>query len=186
MSIKRQSNLASRTETEALVQKKSFPNQALTEMNNQALASTSAINSPLFLHYFSEKMSSETENYLFELPIPIKKTDINDIVLYIKNELYKHDRCISDEQLQSISQNFYNSKQSDLTSSGMQLLANQSQDAQSSYLYLNFLIKEIVAANKINNDFDVKSNDLESYIKFKIGNLKRLCREFNSCVILYI
>lgn len=168
VSIKRQTT-ATRVENEILIKK------ANTQSQPHVMV-------PLFLHYFNEKMSSETENYLFELPIQIKKADIGDVVTYIKNELNKCDRMLSEDQLQALAQNIENLKQESASIINSQGAANSISSSNShietqvAFLYINFMIKEIANMNKINGDIKYLLNadmpkDIETFMKYKIGIL---------------
>ena len=157
----------------------------MSSMNtNTTEKSPSAV--PLFLHYFNEKMSSEAENYLFELPLQIKKSDINFFITFIKNELERSQRQLSEKQLQMVVQSLNNQKAFDSNSNiNASLASSQSSascpnlDTQSCFLYLSFLIKEIILANDLNCDLNAVFNedkfpkDLDSLLKFKIGNTWR-------------
>jgi hypothetical protein len=181
VTIKKQTN-SIKIENEMIIKKV----VSLSSMStNTTQSSPSAV--PLFLHYFNEKMSSEAENYLFELPLQIKKSDINFFITFIKNELERNRRSLTEKQLQMIVQSVYNQKTSDSnTNLNSSSISSQSSascpnlDTQSCFLYLNFLIKEIILANDLNCDLknmfneDKFPKDLDSLLKFKIGNFSNI------------
>lgn len=178
VTIKKQTN-SIKIENDMIIKK----NTSMSSMNtNMTEKSPSAV--PLFLHYFNEKMSSEAENYLFELPLQIKKSDINFFITFIKNELERNQRQLSEKQLQMVVQSLNNQKAFDSNSNLNASLASSqgsascpNLDTQSCFLYLNFLIKEIILANDLNCDLNTIFNedkfpkDLDSLLKFKIGNI---------------
>jgi hypothetical protein len=153
---------------------------AIATAGSPSFSATSGSTVPLFLHYLNEKTSSETENYLFELPIQIKKGDIEKIMAYVKSELIKHDKILSEQQLQTIAQNLVNLKQLDPNVAANQvsspllsahnIMPNQTMsgggggggmgssgpgnvgDLQTAFLYINFLIKEIAYSSKYNSE----------------------------------
>lgn len=187
VSIKRQASHLVRSETVDISFKNQvYQNNSLDLTNtNVALASTSTLSTivgqsntavPLFLYSFNENMTNETENYLFEMPIPLRKLEINELVFYFKNELIKNGRIISDELSLAVIQNFQNSKNIE-TNSDMA----QCENAQPNYLYLNCMMNEIINLNQTNISFGLCCEnfpkDFDAYLKRKIGNFLIICQK---------
>ena len=182
VAIKKQTNSV-KIENEMIIKKNASMSSMSTNMTEK---SASAV--PLFLHYFNEKMSSEAENYLFELPLQIKKSDIGFFVTFIKNELERSQRQVSEKQLQMVVQSLSNQKgfdsNSNINASSQSSASCPNLDTQSCFLYLSFLIKEILLANDLNCDLNAIFNedkfpkDLDSLLKFKIGNIWRFFFKF--------
>ena len=181
-------------------------NQLLLQNSNNNLqqhistASTQSVS--LFLHFYNEKMSNEAENYLFELPIQIKKTGDSalDLNTYIKSEFQKNGRNITDEQLQIMlkyfnsstkTNNLDNNENSDPNKNGTTVnntSANNNESQINNFPYLNFVINEIIS-NRSNLDLRKVFNEdrfpknLESFILFRISNLEK---KFNSKLLSLI
>jgi hypothetical protein len=130
-----------------------------------------------FLNNYNEKIPVDlAENCLFEFPYSFKKSEANDLVVkYVRNELEKHDRTINEKWLQIIASSCLSQAELSGASSGGS--GSDTDSAQISFLYLNLMIKEVISANPLNNSLkhllDEKDipKDLESVIKFKIGNI---------------
>ena len=122
-----------------------------------------------FLNNYNEKIPADIENCLFEFPFSFKKAESNEIIVkYLRNELEKHDRTLNEAWLQII-------VNACLTQSINESASSSSDVTPIHFLYLNSLIKEVVAANPLNNDLKRLLNenefpkDLESLIKFRIS-----------------
>jgi hypothetical protein len=130
-----------------------------------------------FLNNYNEKIPVDlAENCLFEFPYSFKKSEANDLVVkYVRNELEKHDRTINEKWLQIIASSCLSQAELSGASSGSS--GSDTDSAQISFLYLNLMIKVVISANPLNNSLkhllDEKDipKDLESVIKFKIGNI---------------
>ncbi len=164
---------------------------------------------PLFLHYFNEKLSNETENYLFELPIQLKKTEAHEINNYITNELSRHDRKLKEDQIQdlvakiffsnssmnqSMKQHSTEGNNNNITLSSASFLSSNF-DEKNTVFFMNLLCKELISSNKMNNNAEallLKNDDnyifptgLESFLRQKFDyletkfNLKTLKSIFN-------
>lgn len=182
VSIKRLASHLIRSETfDIFFKNKSYQSNSLAQTNtNIALASTSTLSGShgqlnaavsLFLYNFNEKLSNEAENYLFELPIPLRKLEINQLVFFFKNELTKNGQNISDDLSMAVIQYFHNSKTIETCSD----IQTKSENSQPDYLYLNYIMNEIINTNRTNISFDLDicnenfPKDFEQYIKQKIG-----------------
>ena len=131
---------------------------------------------PLFLSYFNEKVSSEAENYLFELPLLIKKSDLNELALFVKSDLARFERVLTDQQLQIILQAVLNLNSNN---SGVQsptpinATNSNTTETNSQLIYLNFIMKDVVNKNVcLSSVFreDTFPRDPEAFIKYKLGN----------------
>ncbi len=133
-----------------------------------------------FLNNYNEKIPVDlAENCLFEFPYSFKKSEVNDLVVkYVRNELEKHDRTINEKWLQIIASSCVShTPQTDPSGAPSGSSASDTDSSQISFLYLNLMIKEVISANPLNSSLkhllDEKDipKDLESIIKFKIGNI---------------
>ncbi|RNA04619.1 NACHT and WD repeat domain-containing 1 [Brachionus plicatilis] len=178
VSIKRQTAQMVRAESfDTSIKSKSYQSNPLAQTNTHAaIASASTLSAnlgpssaavPLFLYNFNERLSNETENYLFELPIPFRKVEPNELIFYFKND----GRSIGDELAMAIVQNFHGSRTNELSSD----IQPQNENNQPNYLYLIYMINEIINVNRTNSSFnlDVVSEkfpkDFEAYIHFKLA-----------------
>ena len=140
-----------------------------------------------FLHSYAEKVSvdgDEATACLFEFPFYLKKSESNEIITkYIRSQLEKANRCISDKCIQLVLKNgFLSQSLLDTYNSGVASPGGASMSPpatpdtqQISFLYLNLLVREVITANGLNNDLkrmfsdEEFPRDLEAIIKFKIG-----------------
>ena len=168
VSIKKHANTI-RNDNEIVLKGQKIPNLNSTQMNNSV---------PLFLSCFNEKASSEAENYFFELPINIKKSDLNELGNFIKSELIKNQRVLSDQQLQTVLQavsNLIGTSSSSSSSSiegSFQLSSTNTSETQSYFAYLNFILKDIINKNVCFNSIFNENhfpNDTEAFVKYKLG-----------------
>lgn len=152
--------------------------ELLVNRSNGASTSGSV---PLFLHYFSEKLSSESDNYLFELPIQLKKNETGEIVNFITAELIRADRKLKDTHLQAIVSNLFSTKTDSSSSVSI--------DDKNGFLYLSIILKEVINANKLNNNLDYLlqashlPKDLESLLNVKLEFLEK---KFNTEALRFI
>lgn len=137
-------------------------------------SATSAI-VPLFLYYVNDYIlndaTNSSENFLFEMPIQIKKLDLNEFGAIVRGHTtFKMDFVlsgpISDEYLKVIIQSLFQNT----ASSSTDTTGNNS----SNYFYLNFLIKDLLMAGKVSSFGSTESfpKDLDSYFKARIGKIE--------------
>jgi hypothetical protein len=144
---------------------------------------------PLFLHFFNEKLSSESENYLFELPVQLRKTDSVDVVAFINTELARADRKLKEDQIQLISSSFLASKQTESTS-----FSNISLEDKNSFFFLRLLLKEVINANRLNNNLSEMllhpqrfPKDLDAFLNLKLDALEsKFNTEMLKCIFSYL
>lgn len=193
VSIKRQAQQASNKADQECTQASSSSIGLMKKSSTQQTLNLNAANTvSLFLHIFNEKMSSEPENYLFELPCQLKRTDLNELVNYVKSELAKYDCVLSEDRLNLIVSNIYtnpanasiafNSNSAASAASGA--IGSTSPpnspnmiETQINFLYLNLLLREITSNT---SRFNCKSGylfsnetfpkDLDSLLKYKLGS----------------
>jgi hypothetical protein len=150
--------------------------QSKTEFNSayqQTLGIQSSVS--LLTHYIEERLGNVKENYVFDLPSQIKANDLKDLSVYIKNELGKCGRMISDEQLQVIidcldikSTTTIVDNLTPLQNTNFMLKNINNSETQ---LYLSILIKYLQKCTNIKTFLTVDNipKDIESLIKHQIG-----------------
>ncbi len=154
-------------------------------VESNAVGNTSAT-VPLFLHFFNEKLSSESENHLFELPVQLRKTEVS---AFINSELGRVDRKLKEDQVQLVCSSFLSSKQNETASSSRIGL-----DDKHSFFYLSLLLKEVINANRLNNslaetllDPSRFPKDLDAFLNLKLDSIEA---KFNSdmlkCMFSYL
>ncbi len=193
VSIKRQIQQTTAKTDQEIAQAPSASIGLMKKSSTQQTLSANVPNSvSLFLHIFNEKMSSEPENYLFELPSQLKRTDLNELFNYVKSELAKNDCVLSEDRLNLIVSNIYTNPanasiafNSGAVTAGSAGSASTSPpnspnmiETQINFLYLNLLLREIMSNT---SRFNCKSGylfsnetfpkDLDSLLKYKLGSL---------------
>ena len=163
---------------------------------------------PLFSRLYSEKLSSATENFLFEMPIPLRKSDTSEIVTFITTELARVDRQLKEEQVQDLIVNLFGSKQQEQRQRISTRTSDNSEDQQSvgigvgggggiedkgSFFYFFLMLKDVANAKKTNNSLepmlgiDSFPKDLDSYLSLKLDLIeKKFNVEMLKCLFGYI
>jgi hypothetical protein len=136
----------------------------------------------LLRYYFELNLNNLKENYLFELPFKIKINEIKDLNSYIKAELFKCGKSITEEQIQIITDhlnvktaattNSTEANKGDLTplQNANFILFNNNYEPNM-LLYLHFLIKHLQKCTNFKTllTADNIPKDIETLIKLTIG-----------------
>ena len=118
----------------------------------------------LFLHYFNEKMSNDTDQFYFETPVAFKKLADADIVAHVRHVARRSARSLTDAQCAHILKCFASAR-----------LAADDTEPTPNYLYISCLLSEVTRASRLNVNVrrflaeERMPRNLESFLKYKLG-----------------
>ena len=155
-----------------------------TTLISQQQSSLTINHVSLLKYYFELHLNNLKENYIFDLPFKIKTTDLKELSAYLKTELIRCGKSITDEQIQvifdclnikqgvnSIEPNVNKGDMTPLQNSNFILLNNNCET--NVQLYLHFLIKHLQKCTNFKTFLTIDNipKDVETLFKIAIGNL---------------